>query len=436
MKEPQMDILQGPAPAGAWRRRFFTIWIGQSISLIGSMIVQFALIWWLTKATGSATILATATIVALVPTIIFGPFAGVLVDRWNRRRVLIFADAAIALCAFVLVITSWAGVLAAWQVFVILFLRALGGAFHWPAMQASTSLMVPHSMLSRIKGLDNALYGILRIAAPPVGALLMVVLPLPAVLSVDIITAALAICALLLFKIPQPVRADAGEVVTLRLIWADVKVGLRYMVSWRGLVIIMLVGTGVNLLLSPFYTLLPIWVTKFFHGDAIQLGWIESASGIGIIVGGILLSIKGGFTRRIYTSILGLIGLGLGCLLAGLVTENQFGLAVFCLGIVGMMNTLVMGPLIAVLQDVVPPELQGRVLTMLDSVTSAMTPIGLVIAGLLADARGVQEWFIVAGVGCVVLFVLALVSSPVRNIESEQSVNASYSNSDSSLAGK
>lgn len=431
-----MDILQGPAPAGAWRRRFFTIWIGQSISLIGSMIVQFALIWWLTKATGSATILATATIVALVPTIIFGPFAGVLVDRWNRRRVLIFADAAIALCAFVLVITSWAGVLAAWQVFVILFLRALGGAFHWPAMQASTSLMVPHSMLSRIKGLDNALYGILRIAAPPVGALLMVVLPLPAVLSVDIITAALAICALLLFKIPQPVRADAGEVVTLRLIWADVKVGLRYMVSWRGLVIIMLVGTGVNLLLSPFYTLLPIWVTKFFHGDAIQLGWIESASGIGIIVGGILLSIKGGFTRRIYTSILGLIGLGLGCLLAGLVTENQFGLAVFCLGIVGMMNTLVMGPLIAVLQDVVPPELQGRVLTMLDSVTSAMTPIGLVIAGLLADARGVQEWFIVAGVGCVVLFVLALVSSPVRNIESEQSVNASYSNSDSSLAGK
>jgi DHA3 family macrolide efflux protein-like MFS transporter len=431
-----MDILQGPAPAGAWRRRFFTIWIGQSISLIGSMIVQFALIWWLTKATGSATILATATIVALVPTIIFGPFAGVLVDRWNRRRVLIFADAAIALCAFVLVITSWAGVLAAWQVFVILFLRALGGAFHWPAMQASTSLMVPHSMLSRIKGLDNALYGILRIAAPPVGALLMVVLPLPAVLSVDIITAALAICALLLFKVPQPVRADAGEVVTLRLIWADVKVGLRYMVSWRGLVIIMLVGTGVNLLLSPFYALLPIWVTKFFHGDAIQLGWIESASGIGIIVGGILLSIKGGFTRRIYTSILGLIGLGLGCLLAGLVTANQFGLAVFCLGIVGMMNTLVMGPLIAVLQDVVPPELQGRVLTMLDSVTSAMTPIGLVIAGLLADARGVQGWFIVAGVGCVVLFVLALVSSPVRNIESEQSVNASYSNSDSSLAGK
>jgi DHA3 family macrolide efflux protein-like MFS transporter len=182
------------------------------------MIVQFALVWWLTLATGSATVLATATIVALVPTILLGPFAGVLVDRWNRRWVLIFADVSIALCTLVLVFTSWAGVLATWQVFLVLFLRSLCGAFHWPAMQASTSLMVPRSMLSRIKGMDGVLYGILRIVAPPAGALLMLVLPLPAVLFVDIITAALAIGALLLFNIPQPMRADAGEVVTLRLI--------------------------------------------------------------------------------------------------------------------------------------------------------------------------------------------------------------------------
>ena len=286
-----MGMLEVPAPAGAWRRAFFTIWIGQSISLIGSMIVQFALVWWLTQTTGSATVLATATIVGLVPTILLGPLAGALVDRWNRRRVLIFADAAIALCTLVLVITSWAGVLATWQVFCALFLRALGGAFHWPAMQASTSLMVPRSMLSRLKGMDSALYGILRIAAPPAGAFLMWLMPLPAVLAVDIITAALAIGTLLLFKIPQPMRANAGEVITLRLIWADVKVGMHYMVSWRGLVTIMLMGICINLLLSPFYTLLPFWVSKFFQGNAIQLGWIESASGIGIIVGGVVLSV-------------------------------------------------------------------------------------------------------------------------------------------------
>ena len=126
-----------------------------------------------------------------------------------------------------------------------------------------------------------------------------------------------------------------------------------------------------------------------------------------------------------------MLGLGLGCLLAGLVTVNQFGLAVLSLGVVGMMNTLVMGPMMAVLLDVVPPELQGRVLTMLDSATSSMTPIGLVIAGLLADARGAQVWFIVAGVGCGVLFVLGLISSPVRNIESERSASVSRSTSNS-----
>ncbi len=153
-----------------WKKRFFLIWTGQAFSLLGSGLVQFALVWWLTRTTGSATVLAGATLAALLPEVFLGPFAGALVDRWNRRLVMIFADAAIALVTFGLVILFWQGNIQVWHVFVALFIRSLGGAFHWPAMQASTSLMVPDDQLARISGINQALRGGMNIIAPPLGA--------------------------------------------------------------------------------------------------------------------------------------------------------------------------------------------------------------------------------------------------------------------------
>lgn len=126
-----------------WAPRFFTIWGGQAFSLFGSALVQFALIWWLTQETGSATVLATATLFGLLPQIILGPFSGPLIDRWSRRLVMIFADAGIALATAVLAYLFWAGLVEPWQVYAVLFIRSAGGAFHWPAMQASTTMMVP-----------------------------------------------------------------------------------------------------------------------------------------------------------------------------------------------------------------------------------------------------------------------------------------------------
>ncbi|MCE5257635.1 MAG: MFS transporter, partial [Chloroflexi bacterium] len=405
--------------AGRWRKPFFTIWLGQSFSLFGSMIVQFALIWWLTNTTGSARVLATASIVGLVPTIIFSPFAGALVDRWERRKVLIFADGAIAATTLSLAVLSLAGVMQPWQVYLALFLRSFFGAFHWPAMQASIPLMVPHVHLARIKGMDNALYGILRIVAPPIGALLLVWLPLPGVLMVDVVTAIIAISAVLLGRVPQPTREDAVSHVTARLMWADLRSGINYLFKSKGLTIIVMMGALVNVLVVPIFTLLPIWVTRFYNGGPFELGWIESATGLGIIAGGVLLTVWGGFKKRIYTSLYGLLGLALACILTGVVTAEQFTLAMFSVGAMGMMLTLVQGPMLAVVQDVVPPELQGRVLTILDSATSAASPIGLIIAGFLGDARTPQIWFLVAGVGFALLLLIASLSGHVRNVEDE-----------------
>ncbi|MCI0521317.1 MAG: MFS transporter, partial [Chloroflexi bacterium] len=184
-----------------WKPRFFTIWGGQALSLVGSALVQFALVWWLTVETGSATILASASLVALLPQIFLGPFVGALVDRWNRRRIMIVADSGIALATVALMILFALERAEVWMIFVLAFVRSLGGAFHHPAMTASTSLMVPKEQLTRVAGLNQTLQGVIGIFAPPLGALLISLFPTQAILAIDIGTALLAIVPLLFILI-------------------------------------------------------------------------------------------------------------------------------------------------------------------------------------------------------------------------------------------
>ena len=192
-----------------WVRPFFTIWIGQALSLVGSRIGGFALVWWLTQESGgSATILAMASFIATIPGVVLGPFIGALVDRWNRRRVLLVADSVIAAFSALLALLSLLGYLQIWHVYILMFIRALGGTFHWAAMRASTSLMVPRSHLSRVAGMNQTLQGIMSILTPPLGALLMEVLVLHTIMAIDVVTAAFAIVPLFFIAIPQPDAPD------------------------------------------------------------------------------------------------------------------------------------------------------------------------------------------------------------------------------------
>jgi DHA3 family macrolide efflux protein-like MFS transporter len=148
-------------------RPFFILWTGQSLSLVGSQAVQFALIWWLTKTSGSATILASATLLGLLPPIVLGPVIGALIDRWNRKTVMLAADGFVAAASLLLAWLFSAGIANIPHVLALLFMRAIGAAFHSPAMTASTSLMVPEKRLTRIQGLNQSMQGLLTIVAAP-----------------------------------------------------------------------------------------------------------------------------------------------------------------------------------------------------------------------------------------------------------------------------
>lgn len=404
-----------------WKPRFFAIWSGQAFSLFGSSLVQFALVWWLTVTTGSATVLATATLAGMLPQILLSPFAGVVVDRTSRRLVMLVADSLTALFTLVLVWLFAIGQAQVWHVYAIMFVRSAAGAFHFPAMQASTSLMVPEQHLSRVAGMNSTLQGLMSIAAPALGALLVSVLPMHQVMLIDIVTASIAIVPLLFIAIPQPKREvdHRGDPVARPSFMADLREGVRYVLAWRGLTIVLGMALLINFLLTPAASLTPILVTKHFGGGAPQLAMMDATWGIGMIAGGLLLSAWGGFKRRIFTSMVGLLMLGTSFAVMGVLPSNLLVAALACSTLAGIANPITNGPLFAVLQATVAPDKQGRVMSLIGALSTAVTPISLLVAGPIADALGVQVWYLIGGVACIVLGVAGFFIPALANIESD-----------------
>jgi DHA3 family macrolide efflux protein-like MFS transporter len=409
-----------------WKTRFFTIWGGQAISIIGSQLVQFALIWYLTVQTGSAIVLATASLVGLLPNVILGPFIGTLVDRWDRRRIMLVSDSVIMVVTIGLAILFALDAIDVWLIYAVMFIRALFGSFHSNAMAASTSLMVPVEHLTRIQGINQMLNGGLSVIAAPLGALLLGVLPMQGILAIDIVSALFAIVPLLFTRIPQPVRHSGitaigyqpSAVSEQESIWQGVKSGVRYVISWPGLLIVSLMTVGINFTIIPAFSLMPLLVKEFFGGSAIHLGWVEAAMGIGMFVGGATLGAWGGFKRNIVTSMLGLLGMGLGTLVFAAAPANALWLAVFGALLVGIMTPMTMGPFFAMIQTIVEPDMQARVFSLLNSAGTAMVPIGLLVAGPAADRFSIQVWFLFGGLLCILMAICGLFIPAVLQIES------------------
>jgi len=286
-------------------------------------------------------------------------------------------------------------------------------------MNASTSLMVPIEQLTRVQGLNQLLSGGLNVVAAPLGALLLGILPMQGVLSIDVITALFAILPLAFIQVPQPERNTvSAEKAT---VWTDFKAGLRYMLSWPGLLIVGLMTVGINFTIIPAFSLLPLMVKDYFGGSAIHLSWVESAMGAGMILGGLLLSLWGGFSRKILTSLIGLIGMGAGTLILALAPSSAIFLAVGGALLVGFMTPMTMGPFFAIIQSTVEPDMQARVFSILNSIGTGIVPIGFMIAGPVADQAGIQSWFLLGGMLCIFMAVIGLFIPAVMNIEKKGS---------------
>jgi len=416
-----------------WAARFFTIFTGQAFSLFGSSLVQFALIWYLTQKTGSATVLATASLFAMLPQVLLGPIAGTVVDRGSRRMIMIAADATIALFTLLLAYLFWTGKVATWHIFLISAIRSAGGAFHYPAMASSTSLMVPKEQLARVAGANQVLQGLINIVAPPIGALLIAAMATQNILMIDILTALMGIIPLLFIAIPQP--TEHHENATKASFMQDLVGGFKYMAAWPGLLMLGLMATLLNFLIAPTSALTPLLVTKYFGKGALELGSLDSFFGIGMIAGGITLSVWGGFKKRIATSLFGIFSFSFAILAIAAAPADKFWIMVASMAAIGFMMPMANGPIQALFQTLVEPNMQGRVMSLVGSVAQAMMPISLLLAGPITDATSYQTWFWIAGVltlliaigGFFVPAIFNIEESHYKNIAETESVNGTIS---------
>lgn len=401
-------------PQSPGMKPFWTLWSGQSVSLVGSQAVQFALIWWLTALTGSATILTTATMLGLLPQVLLGPFIGALIDRWNRKTVMLVADSVVAAASVVLAVLFYAGIAQVEHVLGLLLVRSLGSAFHSPAMLASTTLMVPRRHFTRVQGVNQSVQGLLLIIGAPIGAFLYSLIPIADVMLVDVGTALPAIVPLLFIHVPQPRTEHSDRAVSL---WQGTLAGFRYLLARRGHVALVFLASGVNLLLIPAFSLLPLLVLERLQGDARQLGWITSAFGAGMLAGGALLGAWGGFSRRIVTTLVAMLALGVAVLGVGATPSGAFWWMLAAMAVVGLFVPIVNGPVRAILQATIAPEMQGRVFTLLGSLAGATGPVGLLAAAPVAELVGVGTWYFAGGAMCLFMGLAGLLTPALVRIE-------------------
>lgn len=395
-------------------KKFFVLWSSQAASLFGSAVVQFALAWYLTRETGSATVLATALMVAIIPSVIIGPFVGPFIDRWNRKRIMIFADLFVMFWTVVLVILFYTNTIQIWHIYLIMIGRSIGDTFQRPALGASIPMIVPEEHLVRANGLFQMLESGIRIVAPITGAFLMETLPMQGVLSVDIITAVIAVACLLPLMIPRPRHTTLTEKANY---FGDMRQGFRYIWEKPGLKWLIGMMALLMFFVAPASMLIPILVNTHLEGDVLKLGWLTSAVGIGGVAGGLLLGVWGGFNKRMWTVFLGILIMIPSSVGLGLTSVSFFYTTVIAMLFMGVGNAFFTAPMMAIMNSVIARDMQGRVFSLYGSIIMAAMPLGLIIGGPVADALGIRSLYFIASGAWLIILSLALLSKSLMNLE-------------------
>jgi MFS transporter, DHA3 family, macrolide efflux protein len=211
-------------------------------------------------------------------------------------------------------------------------------------------------------------------------------------------------------RIPQPIRADNSTMVTPKAIFIDVADGFKYLRKWKGLFYVTLMAAMINFLLIPSDTLMPLMVTQHFKGGVWQLSILQSAFGLGVLGGGLIMGVWGGFKRQVVTSLCGIVGLGTGIMIFGLAPANHFWFGLAGMALVGLMNPIVNGPFFGLMQMKIAPEMQGRAIGTVMSICSAMMPLSMLVVTPIVELFGLRVWYWLGGgltilVGLMAFFI-------------------------------
>jgi DHA3 family macrolide efflux protein-like MFS transporter len=397
-----------------WKSQFFTIWTGQAVSLITSAILQMAIILYLTETTGSALILSLASLVGFLPYAVLGPFIGVLVDRYNRKHIMILSDLVIALAAAILALAALSGELPVWLVMVILFVRSVGTAFHTPSLSAVTPLLVPQDMLAKCAGYSQAIQSVSLLLSPALAAFLYMAWNLTAVIALDVAGAVIASLTVAWVKIPGLTKPQQTEPLHF---FKEMKEGFLALRSNKGLFALLWIGFLFTFIYMPINALFPLMSMEHFEGTAFHVSVVEIAFALGMLAGGLALGALGALKNRYLMIAASIALIGLGLAVSGLLPPSGFLLfAASCL-VMGFAAPFYAGVQTALVQEKIQPQYLGRVFSLLGSVQGLAMPLGLILSGMFADGIGVSRWFLVSGMLLLSVAVLGISLPSLRHLE-------------------
>lgn len=396
-----------------WKKKYFTMLAGQSVSLITSGILQMSIIFYLTAKTNSAMVLSIATLMGFLPQAVIGPFAGTFVDRHSRKGVMIGADLMIAATGGFLAVVSVFMELPIWLIMLVLFVRSIGNAFHSPASSAVTPLMVPQDQLTKCAGYNQTMQAAVSLISPAAAAFLYSVWSLSTIILLDIIGAVLACGVVAVLSIPNPPICP-GE--SQNSFFRDMKEGYFELKKNKGLFALLWIGTAYMFFFMPISALYPLMSMGYFRGTPTHASIAEIAFAGGMLAGGILLSVWGGFKNRIFSIGLSVLVMGVSIAISGLLPTNAFFIFVICCTVMGLTSPFY-GVQNALFQEQLPPEYLGRVFSLLGSVMSFAMPLGLLCSGIFAERIGVEKCFLLCGIGIIAVAVLVFVLPVLRNVD-------------------
>ena len=385
-----------------WKKKAAIFISSQTVSLLGSSLVQYAILWHITLSTQSGLMMTLSIVCGFLPNFFLSPFAGVWADRYNRKTLIVFSDAGIATVTLVLAIVFMLGYDELWLLFLISAVRSLGTAIQQPAVGAFIPQIVPEEKLTRVNAINSTIQSVITLVSPMASGALMAVATLDIIFFIDVVTAAIAI-GILSFFLHVPPHEKATQ-KRQEGYFSDFRSGLSYIKS-HGFVIKFLSFSAVFFFLAaPAAFLTPLQVTRSFSGGVWHLSAIEIAFSLGMVLGGLVMAAWGGFKNRIYTMVFSGFALGICTFAMGVIPIFWLYLAV--MGVTGVVIPLFHTPATVLLQEKVEESYLGRVFGLFGMITSAVMPLGMLVFGPLSDTVAI-EWLLV-GTGILMVAVSAI----------------------------
>lgn len=362
---------------------FAVVWAGQLISMLGSGLTSFAILYWAYQLTNNATSVSLLALCSFAPSVVVGPIAGALVDRWNRKLVMMISDLAAGVATMAILCLYGTGHLEVWHLYAGSVFTGVFGTFQWPAYMAAMSAMIPKEHYSRANGMMSLASSSVLIVAPILAGVLLPWIGMTGILVLDFTTFLIAILFLLAVPIPNPPRSTEG-LQQAGSLWREAAYGFRYVLSRPGLLGLQLVFLAMNLFNNLGYPMQQTMVLIRTKSDPAILAGVNSAMAFGSLAGSLIMMVWAGFRRKVNGVLTGMILQGiLGSLVFGLgQTPVVWMVAAFSMQVCMVMLQTSAN---AIWQSKVPLDLQGRVMSTRRLIAHGAVPLGMALSGPLAD---------------------------------------------------